>query len=344
MDLAAQVSMIIGLALASYWIFTKLRLPAPAIMGPMVTIGAIQIMGAGLHELPMSAIACFQIIIGLSVGAKINHKNIRDIKSIWKSSLVIAAYTLTSTAIMTFLIRNFTTDFATALFSAAPGGITEMTILALAYDSEIAIVSTFQFVRFMVIVSIIPVIAKFVKGKQNTSQEKSVKASVIKQDYSLRRIFIYAFGIMGGVLLLAVDFPAGGVVGAMLAVGFINIVLKEQYIFPKEVMRFALLGVGVTIGLEFSPMMLQKIQEMILPIIGFSLIVVLGNLAVGWFIRYMTDWDTITCLLGSAPGGLSQMLALGDEMEADTLKISIMQLVRVLTIILSIPVIAAILA
>ena len=344
MDFITQVSLIVGLAVVSYWVFTKLRLPAPLIMGPMVSIGLIQILGAGLPELPMSIINCFQIIIGLSVGAKINHKNLRDIRSIWRSSLVIAIYTMASTAVMTFLIRNFTTDFATALFSAAPGGITEMTVLALSDDSEIAIVSTFQFVRLIVIVSVIPIIAKIVKGKQISLQEESSQVSAKKQEYSLRRILVYAIGITGGIILLTVGFPGGGVVGAMLATGLTNILLREQYVFPRNVMRFALLGVGVTIGLEFSPIMLQKIQEMILPIIGFSVIVVLGNLFVGWFIRHMTNWDTITCLLGSAPGGLSQMLVLGEEMEADTLKISIMQLVRVLTIILSIPVIAALLA
>ena len=343
MNLIAQVSLIIGLAFMSYWIFTKLRLPAPLIMGPMVSIGVIQILGAGLHELPMSMINVFQIIIGLSVGAKINHKNLRDIKSIWRSSLVIAVYTLASTAIMTFLIRNYTADFPTALFSAAPGGITEMTVLALSYDSEIAIVSTFQFVRLIVIVSIIPIIAKFVKGKQISLQEESSQVPAVKSQYSPRRVLIYAIGITGGLLLLAVGFPGGGVVGAMLATGLANVILREQYVFPRRVMQFALLGVGVTIGLEFSPLMIQKIQEMILPIVGFSIIVVLGNLLVGWFIRYMTNWDTITCILGSAPGGLSQMLVLGEEMEADTLKISIMQLVRVLTIILCIPVIAALL-
>lgn len=344
MNLITEVSMIIALALVSYWLFTKLHLPAPLIMGPMVSIGLIQILGAGLHELPMSMISIFQIIIGLSIGAKINHKNLRDIKSIWRSSLVIAVYTLVSTAVMTFLIRNYTTDFATALFSAAPGGITEMTVLALSYNSEIAIVSTFQFVRLIVIVSIIPVIAKLIKGKQISVQEESSSVSSEKSEYSLRRVFIYITGIVGGLLLLAVGFPGGGVVGAMLATGLVNILLREQYVFPRRVMQFALLGVGVTIGLEFSPMMIQKIQEMILPIVGFSIIVVVGNLLIGWFIRYITNWDTVTCLLGSAPGGLSQMLVLGEEMQADTLKISIMQLVRILTIILCIPVIAALLA
>ncbi|SHI25535.1 AbrB family transcriptional regulator [Desulfosporosinus lacus] len=344
MNLIAQVGMIIGLALVSYWVFTMLHLPAPAILGPMVLIGACQILGAGLHELPMSMINGFQIIIGLSGGAKINHKNVRNIKNIWKVSLVIAVYTLASTAVFTFLIRSFTNDFATALFSAAPGGITEMTVMALSYDSEVAIVSTFQFVRLIVIVSLIPVIAKYVKGKHIPSEiDGSQVLTVAKSDYTLRRILIYVAGITGGVILLAVGFPGGGVIGAMLTVGFVNVLLCEEYKFPGKVMKFALIGVGVTIGLEFSPAMIQKIQEMMLPIAGYSLIVVLGNLMVGWFIRYTTHWDTITCILGSAPGGLSQMLVVGEEMEADMLKISIMQLVRVLTIILSIPIIAALL-
>ena len=343
MNLVEQVSMIIGLAVISYWVFSKLRLPAPAIMGPMVALGACQILGAGFPELPMRMINIFQIIIGLSVGAKINHKSLQDIKSIWKSSLVIAAYTLVSTTIMTFFIRNFTTDFATALFSAAPGGITEMTVMALSYNSEIAIVSTFQFIRLIVIISTIPLIAKFVKGKYISSKEDSTPTLALKSHYSLRRILIYTAGITGGAILLTVGFPGGGVVGAMIVMGLANILLREEFVFPRRVMRFALLGVGVTIGLEFSPIMIEKIQEMFLPIVGYSIIVVLGNLLIGWFIRYMTNWDTITCILGSAPGGLSQMLVVGEEMEADTIKIGIMQLVRVLTIILSIPIIAALL-
>lgn len=344
MNLFAQFSLIIGLALVSYWVFSLLRFPAPAILGPMVSIGICQILDAGLPELPITLINGFQIIIGLSVGSKINHKNVRDIKDSWKVSLVIAVYTLASTAVMTFLIRSFTNDFATALFSAAPGGITEMTVMALSYNSEVTIVSTFQFVRLIVIISTIPVIAKFVKGKYIPKEsEGSPVLTTIKPHYSLRRILIYATGITGGVILLAVGFPGGGIIGAMVAMGFVNVLLREEYKFPSGVMKFALIGVGVTIGLEFSPAMIQKIQEMMLPVAGYSLIVVLGNLMVGWFIRYMTRWDTITCLLGSAPGGLSQMLVVGEEMGADTLKISIMQLVRVLTIILSIPFIAALL-
>jgi len=340
----AQISLIIALAWLSYRIFTRLNLPAPTIMGPMIAIGVCQIFGLGLPGLPMSMINGFQIIIGLSVGSKINRKNLTDIKRIWKSSLVIAVYTLASTTIMTLLIRNFTTDFATALFSAAPGGITEMTVFALSYHSEIAIVSTFQFVRLIVIVSIIPVIAKYLKS-HSPSLKEEVNQDVAKQSaYSKRRIVSYMIGILGGVILLTIGFPGGGVIGAMVAIGLVNVLLREEYKFPRQVMKLALIGVGVTIGLEFSPSMIPKIQEMIVPIVGYSIIVVLGNLGVGWFIRTLTHWDTITCLLGSAPGGLTQMLVLGEEMEADSLKISIMQLVRVLTIILCIPFIAALLA
>lgn len=341
MNILQQAGIIVGVALIGYLLFSKLRLPAPAIMGPMICIGILQISGLGLHELPLTLIGVFQIIIGLSVGSKINHNKLQDIKNIWKPSLIIAVYTLVSTAVMTFIIRHYTTDTATALFSAAPGGITEMTVLALSYNSEVAIVSTFQFVRLIVIVSIIPFIAGFFQSKNKQKPEHPMADRTPKEHNLLRRIGIYTVGIIGGLLLLGVGFPGGGVVGSTIALGLMNIVFQEEYTFPPSVMKFALLGVGVTIGLEFSPLMIQKIQEMLLPIVGFSLLVVLGNILVGLFIGFMTRWDTLTCILGAAPGGLSQMLVVGEELKADVFSIGILQLVRVLTIILCIPVVAA---
>ena len=341
MNLLEQVGVIVSVALLGYLFFSKLRLPAPAIMGPMICIGILQIAGLGLHELPLTLISVFQIIIGLSVGSKINHNKIQDIKNIWKPSLIIAVYTLISTTVMTIIIRHYTADTATALFSAAPGGITEMTVLALSYNSEVAIVSTFQFVRLIVIVSIIPLTAKLFQKKEIQKPEQTTLVRLQKEQYLLRRIGVYTVGIIGGLFLLGIGFPGGGVVGSTIALGLMNIIFEEEYTFAPSVMKFALLGVGVTIGLEFSPLMIQKIQEMFLPILGFSLLVVFGNILVGWFIGFLTKWDTLTCILGAAPGGLSQMLVVGEEMKADVFNIGIMQLVRILTIILCIPVIAA---
>lgn len=339
-----HLGIILVLTFVSYWFFTKLRLPSPAILGPMLFIGAFQVLGGGIAQLPTFFMDCFQIIIGLFVGAKVNRSTIGDIRRIWGPSLIIAVYTLASTGLATLLILGFTSDYATALFSAAPGGITEMAVMAIAYDADIPIVSTFQFVRLLVILGIVPFIARGLKDKGSLPVEPEKDASpksYSQRGLSFKRIILYAAGITGGVIFITAGFPGGGIIGAMIALGTANLISGEAYVFPKKVMRIALIGVGMTIGLEFSPLMIARIQEMLLPIVVFSIAVVLGNLLVGWIIRYFTHWDSITCILSSAPGGLSQMIALGEEMRADVLKISILQTVRALTIIISIPVIAA---
>ncbi|NLI91125.1 MAG: AbrB family transcriptional regulator [Peptococcaceae bacterium] len=349
MSSCEQTIVIICLTLASYWIFTKLHLPSPSFIGPMVSIGILQILGGGFHEIPLRVVNIFQIIIGLSVGAGINHKKIGDLKRTGVPSVVIAAYTLVSTAIFTLLIRNFTADYPTALFSAAPGGITEMAVLALSYHAEIAVISTFQFIRLVIVVSIIPIISKFMKnsttGKTVEEKVQPENVEVVELRYSpnhLKRVLMYAGGVLGGLLFIFLGLPGRGVVGAMIAFGVLNVVFHEEIEFPHFISTIARLGVGATIGLEFSPLMVQKIQEMLLPILGFSVLIVLGNLFVSLVIRTITKWDAATCLLSAAPGGISQMLAVGEEMKADTLIISVLQLVRMVTIIICIPFIAAI--
>ncbi|MEL1135574.1 AbrB family transcriptional regulator [Desulfitobacterium sp. THU1] len=357
-----NASITIGLALAGYWLFKKINFPAPSIMGPMIFIGIYQVLGGGLPELSLTIVNIFQLIIGLSLGARINHQKLSDLRKVLRPSLVIAVWTLLSTLGMTFLLLQFTPNIATALFSAAPGGISEMTVVALAYDTEVPIVSTYQFVRLVVIISVVPIIARWLKKRTPTGQKQVVMNGGQKQQLTagdieaieliesvepvekigLRtQLSLYSLGLMGGLLLLVLGFPGGGVIGAMTALALANVLLKKQYQFPGSVMQFALLGIGMSIGLEFSPEVVRTIQDMLWPIIGFSLLIVLSNLAVGWYIHHLTHWDIITCLLSSAPGGLNQMLVVSEEMKADTLTISILQLARLLIIITCIPIIAA---
>lgn len=364
MLLLLDLGLMIGLAVAGYGLFRKINFPAPSIMGPMMILGIYQVLGGGLPEFSLTIVNILQIVIGLSLGARINDQKLADLGKVLRPSLVIAVWTLLSTFGMTFIIHQFTPNMATALFAAAPGGISEMTVLALVYDAAVPIVSTYQFVRLVVIISVVPLIARWLQGRQKskdlavdqepagavlggadledsqgpeskTAQEQPVSALTTWQILPL-----YLIGTLGGLLLLALNFPGGGVIGAMAALAITNVLFKKQYKFPNSVMQIALLGIGMSIGLEFSPEIVRTIREMLLPIVGFSLLIVLSNLAVGWYIRHLTHWDMITCLLSSAPGGLNQMLVVAEEMKADSLTISILQLVRLLIIIICIPLLA----
>lgn len=341
MNILAPYGIIFCLAVTSFVVFKKLHFPAPAVLGPMLFIGLLQALGWGLPELPQMLINAFQIIIGLSIGSRINHKKIEDILKSWKPSLVIFIYTLLSTLVMTLLFRNYTSNFFTALFSVAPGGISEMVVVALSYDTQIAVITTFQFVRLLAVVCIVPFIVRALKSRQDMDKTTESAMDAPEIAYSLRHYMTFSAGVAGGAVLIFFGIPGGGIIGAMAVVGIMNAVYKQEYRFPVQVLMIAFLGVGTAIGLDFSPSVIRMIQEMFLPIVIFSVTIVLGNLLLGWFIHRYTHWDIITCFLASSPGGLSQMVLIGEEMKADIVRITILQLVRILTILICIPLFAA---
>ncbi|HHV64929.1 MAG TPA: AbrB family transcriptional regulator [Peptococcaceae bacterium] len=336
-----QAGLIIVLALLGFGVLKKIGFPASTILGPLVFIGTYQVLGGGLPLLPAFLSNTFLIIIGLNIGTSINRDNVEDIKKMWAPSLVIAAFTLVTTLIMTLIFLKMALDLPTALFSAAPGGIAEMAILGLAYKANVATISTFQVVRYLVIIGIVPLLVKYFQNKNALNLKVENPSDVSLPMFSPQIIGLYVIGILGGLLLIALGVPGGGILGSMPALGVANIVSNQKYNFPSRLMRFALWGVGINIGLEFSPEIIMEIKQMLLPIIGFSLAIVISNLLVGWLISYLYHWDLVTALLSSAPGGLSQMVAVTYEMKADVLKVSILQLVRVLTILTSVPLAAA---
>jgi membrane AbrB-like protein len=341
MNTLVPYGIIFCLAVMSFALFKKLHFPAPAVLGPALFIGVLQILGWGLPELPQMSINFFQIIIGLSIGSRINHNKIEDILKSWKPSLAVFIYTLLSTLVMTLIFCNFTSGFFTALFSVAPGGMSEMVMISLSYDAQVAVITTFQFVRLMAVISIVPFIVRALKNRQDTDRTTESVMLPPETSYSLRIYLTFAAGVAAGAILILCGIPGGGIIGAMTAVGILNVIYKQEYRFPVRVMTVAFLGVGTAIGLDFSPPVFRMIQEMFLPIVIFSVTIVLGNLLLGWFIHRYSHWDIVTSFLGSSPGGLSQMVLIGEEMKADIVRITILQLVRILTILICIPLFAA---
>lgn len=339
---AEQIVIIVVLAVLGKWLLTKLSFPAAAMIGPIILIGGYQIWGGNLPQFPLRLVDLFQIILGLSTGAKINKEKLIIIKKMWLPACLVIFWTIILTVLMTWVIDYYSIDLLTAFFSAAPGGINVMAALALEYRSEAVIVSTYQFVRLLVILGLVPLVAKYIKHKAGTdikAPEYGLKTAE-KVDLTCDSTDLYkqyGAGILGGVLLALLNFPSGALIGALFGMAAMNVRLGKETVFPQPVMQAALIGIGASVGLEFFPLMGQKVQEMFGQIMVFTLIIVFGNFILAYAIHRITNWDIITCLLSSTPGGLNQMLVVGEELQADTVVISILQLVRMLLIVICVP-------
>ncbi|MDH3581907.1 MAG: AbrB family transcriptional regulator, partial [Hyphomicrobiales bacterium] len=131
--------------------------------------------------------------------------------------------------------------------------------------------------------------------------------------------------------------PLPWFLGAMLAC-LIAIALRAPVAgssFATLVMRIVL---GLAIGSAFSPEMTDRAGEMAVSLaFVFPYVLFLGLLGYPYF-RAFRDYDRITALLASVPGGFQTMVAIGEDCGADLRRLSIVHSTRILVIVFFVPI------
>jgi len=79
------------------------------------------------------------------------------------------------------------------------------------------------------------------------------------------------------------------------------------------------------------------LQNLLFPVMLFSLLVVINGLLIGFFLHRFMGWDLTTALLSTAVGGASLMTIVALELDADAVKVSILQSIRLIIILLIMP-------
>lgn len=164
-DLAAlDVTILMGCAVAGLWLGHRLRLPAAALAGPLILSALAHVSGLTRVAPPATVVSIAQIVLGTSVGARFSGLT-------WGKSgrtvVIAAAMTLVmlllSGAIAATLGPILGIDPVAMLLALTPGGVTEMSLIALALQQDIAFVTTHHVIRIALIVMIGPAI--FVAAK-----------------------------------------------------------------------------------------------------------------------------------------------------------------------------------
>lgn len=145
-----------------------------------------------------------------------------------------------------------------------------------------------------------------------------------------------AFAAVGGVSLGLAGMPAGLLSGAILAVAAAALAGRPMLI-PTPFMRVLMVLIGISLGSVVTPETVQGMAAY--PLSIFVLVVSTIFIGVGgtFYLRALHGWDTTTAYLAAVPGGLSQVLALAIEFDADVRAVAIVQSIRVVIIAVGMP-------
>jgi len=144
-----------------------LRLPAYALVGPMILSIAIHYLGYSHTAPPGSTIAAAQVIIGASVGCRFSGfapvEIHRTLLAGLGAGVMMTGAALFAATLMSPLVG---VDRFALMLALAPGGVAEMGLIALSLGVSTAYVSSMHIIRIGMIVLIAPTFFNFMRRRE----------------------------------------------------------------------------------------------------------------------------------------------------------------------------------
>ncbi|MDE0642059.1 AbrB family transcriptional regulator [Bacillus sp. CNPSo 3703] len=168
----------------------------------------------------------------------------------------------------------------------------------------------------------------------------------MKQGNSLRTdLILIAVSGLGGFLLSLTGMSIGWMIGTLMTAAFIA--LRRPAPFQRKGKntlrihsRWLLLGqfiLGIELGQKMNMKVLHIFAENWLPVSFMLVLSILLAMLSGFVLWKLSKTDMLTSFVGTAPGGLSAMPGIAQEVGANTAVVSLVQTIRVLMVVLTIP-------
>lgn len=345
----------------AYRLFERMKFPASRLVGPIIAVAMSQATGI-TFEVPSLMKLGFTIVFGVYLGVRFNRSSISQLKAAILPAVAISIIYIGITMIYGYILTTITAmDEATAFLSVIPGGVAEAGILSASYDADLAQITTFQLVRFLTIVLLVPLLSNwFLRPKiksHRVSEYQVLQGSMpVSEEYELITadsenrqceplakhpwLWLFAIGGIGSLIFTWINFPAAPLLGATFLITFAQLLSKKSFAQPpSNLYNIAQIGMGAVIGTSFTLESLQAIGKLMFPLLVITFLILFTSLCLGWLFSKCFRMDFMTGFMSVLPGGLSAMIVLGEAYDADIVMISSLQMVRLITAIMVIPII-----
>jgi membrane AbrB-like protein len=148
---------------------------------------------------------------------------------------------------------------------------------------------------------------------------------------------------IGGLLFTFLHLPLAWMLGSLLAVVLWKLLMKREVLSLPITRNSSLVVIGYMLGISFTYETLLQMLKM-LPAMFTTTILLIGfSLMVSVYISKVIGISFKTAFIGMMPGGFSQMVLLGEELDdVDVTSVTLFQLIRLLSVIYLVPAIVRI--
>ena len=319
------------------WIMNEFRIPLAWMLDSMISTTIVALSGGDLQR-PMRLRTIMMAVLGVMLGSSFTPAVFERIGDWINTISAMTIFVIILPTIVYFGLKNiFKFNRPTAFFSAVPGGLTDMVVTGGAMGGDDRSIALIHSIRIMLTVLIIPLWFRITEG--TVSGSMIMNASSLS-DLSLKDIFyLGAAGIAGIYLAKLARIPAYPLVGPMIASAAIHLFGLTSAKPPLELVNFAQIIIGSSIGCRFVGTSIRKIPKTLicgvltgLFMLGFAAIAAL-------LLAPLTNASFPALWLAFAPGGLPEMTLMSIALGVDPAFVTSHHLYRVLLLVILAPMI-----
>ncbi len=155
-------------AVAGILFAQALRLPAKFLLGPMIASAAIHLFGFSAFSLPVLAVNAAQVVLGVVIGCRFRGAHHSLFLPVAFHSAVVTIILLSITLIFAGLFDHYLdVGFLPVVLAYSPGGLTEMGLVAVALQIDVAFILVHHLLRILLVLT-----AAQVLGRRIGTEEK----------------------------------------------------------------------------------------------------------------------------------------------------------------------------
>lgn len=148
-----------------------LRLPARLLIGPMLLSAVVHLTGLTQSPPPLELINLAQLVIGSALGCRFVGAPLREVAEIIKFSVGATVLMIGLSVVFALLVHHLGgNSIPTVVLAYAPGGLAEMSLIALALGVDVAFVATHHIWRISLVVIGAPILFRALSVRAGKSK------------------------------------------------------------------------------------------------------------------------------------------------------------------------------
>ena len=311
------------------------NIPLAWFLGPMIITSIAALSGLKII-MPKIVLSFILIILGLHIGNYIDQNLFNQmINWIW-TSLIMLIYII----ICIFVVAKYLQKFArygekASIFSAAPGALGPLMILAENEKTDLSQVATSHLIRLIIIITFIPLI---IVNNTDNNILLNDDFNYLTQNH-IDLVLLIVVSLFFIFVFNKIKIPAPLLSGTLFASGLLQITDVASYKLPDESVNFCLLILGSSVGCRFAKKTVSEIANNSLhSIVATTILVILGLFA-AYVARFFIDTNVLTLILSFSPGGIYEVAVIAIAFDLDPEFVAFHHIIRLLFILFTIPII-----